>query len=444
MVDRPARERLLMLVPVMPSDRGNGLAMRAGFFLGAYARHFEVDLVVIYGAGSARPSAFVRSRARRIEIINADRPDSHYALVTSVRDPIARLDAFRRYGRPSLAARVSAACRSLDALAGDIRYDAVHVSRLYLAELARPWIGNDRDGTRIMLDCDENDALVYQRFAAVERRRQNLFAAAWADEEAAAFAGFAADWLPKFDLVFAASHKEMKSLSVFGCRMLVVPNVASAAPPRRPRRQGRAYTIVFVGALGYPPNADAVIWFVSRVWRRLERALRHRVRLVIVGDNPPAAIRRLGSQRGIEVTGLVADVARYYRDADLAIAPLHAGGGTRIKIIEAATHGVPLVATSFGAEGTTFQNGVDLLIANNEVNFLRACLLLARNSSLSRRLAARARSKARREYSPVFWRQRVAQLVAPRRDACAISTVDEEIDVRGNDAGQQSRYPRGA
>jgi glycosyltransferase involved in cell wall biosynthesis len=418
MFDRPKRDRLLMLTPIMPSDRGNGLAMRAGFFLDAYLRRFEVDLVVAPVAGIKEPSPFVQSRVRRVEILKADHPDSHFALLSSTGDPITRLDAFRRYGRPSLTAFVRPARRSLEAWAGNVRYDAVHISRLYLAELATPWVGKDRDGTRLVLDCDENDALVYRRLAAMERRRQNPIAAAWADAEAEAFGRFAAEWLRKFHVIFAASSKEAKSLSTFGIRTLVVPNVVSEFPAKPRRRPRRPYTILFVGTLGYAPNADAVIWFASRVWRRLERALRYRVRLVIVGSNPPPAIARLGWQRGIEVTGAVADIARYYRDADLAIAPLRAGGGTRIKVIEAAAHGVPLVTTMFGAEGTTFQPGVDMIMANDEVNFLRACLLLLRNGSLAGRLRERARSKAKRDYSPTYWRARVAQVVACRGGRC--------------------------
>jgi glycosyltransferase involved in cell wall biosynthesis len=278
----------------------------------------------------------------------------------------------------------------------------------------------------------------------MERKRQKPFAAAWIEAEAAAFAHFAADWLPKFDLIFTASHKEMKSLSDFRVRTVVVPNIVRTPLARPRRRRAPLQTIIFVGSLGYAPNADAVTWFVSRVWRRLQHALRHRVRLVIVGSNPPAAISRLRSQRGIEVTGAVADVGRYYRDADLAVVPLRAGGGTRIKVVEAAAHGVPLVTTVFGAEGTTFQHGVDMLMANNEANFLRACCLLLRDVSLSRRLAARAGAKVRRDYSPAYWRARVAQLVACRGDERPVATTVGEFDVRNAGAGEQSRNPRGA
>jgi glycosyltransferase involved in cell wall biosynthesis len=415
LMHQPKRDRLLMLAPTMPSDRGHGLAMRAGFFLDAYSRCYDVDLVVAPVAGSKEPSQFVQSRVHRLEVLDADRPDTHFAMVTSVRDPLARLDAFRRYGRPSLGAFTGPACRLVKTLAGNTRYHVVHVLRLYLAELAAPWMAESHDRARIVLDCDENDASAYHRIAAMYRMQQNAAAADWAEAEAVAFAGLAAAWLPKFDVVFAASRTDAKSLSAFATGMHVIPNVVP--PPASARRQRRRLrTVLFVGNLGYAPNADAVTWFVARVWRRLARAMHFRVRLMIVGANPSARVVRLGRQRAIEVTGSVADVDRYYRDADLAIVPLRAGGGTRIKLIEAANHGVPIVTTALGAEGTTFQHDVDVLVANHSENVLRACLLLLRNGSLSRRLAANARMKANRDYSAAHWRARTVRLLVDEPD----------------------------
>jgi glycosyltransferase involved in cell wall biosynthesis len=434
---RNGRGRLLMLAPIMPSDRGNGLAMRAGFFLDAYSRRFEVDLVVAPVAGSAEASAFVRSRVRRIEVLDLARPESQYALVAAVRDPSARLAAFRRFGRPSLAAFIAPACHSLDGLAADERYQAVHICRLYIAELATPWIGMGRHRPRIVLDCDENDILAHRRLAGMERRRQDPVAAAWAQAEAEAFARFASSWLPNFDRLFASSNEETKSLSRFGVRAFTVPNVVHA-PARSRQRRTNFCSILFIGTLGYAPNADAVTWFVSRIWRRLERALRRRVRLVIVGSDPPSAVRRIGSQRGIKVAGAVADVARYYRQADLVVAPIRAGGGTRIKIIEAAAHAVPIVATSFATRGTTFQHGADMLLADDETSFLRACVLLARDRPLAARLAVSARSKAKRDYSPAYWRARVADLVGDCGGAHPIGMPEEELDVGDCRPGAQS------
>jgi polysaccharide biosynthesis protein PslH len=300
----------------------------------------------------------------------------------------------------------------------------VHVFRLYLVELALPWLDREsRDRPRLLLDCDENDASVYRRLAAMERRRHDPIAAALADAEAEAFAKFLSNWLPRFDLIITASDREMKSLAVSAARAVVIPNVV-ALPTARPRspRDG-SFSILFIGSLGYAPNADAVIWFISRVWKRFQRVMNFRARLLIVGANPPPAVVRLGSLRGVEVKGAVADVAPYYRQADLVIASVRAGGGTRIKILEAAAHGVPIVASRLAAEGTTFQPGIDLLVADHELSFLRACLLLARNRSLASRLATQARAKVKRDYSPAYWRARVVELVADGDETLSGSAV---------------------
>jgi polysaccharide biosynthesis protein PslH len=420
----PRSGRVLMVVPVTPSDRGNGLAMRAAFFLDAYSRRFEVDLVVAPVSGSADVSAFVQSRARTIKIFSLGPADTHYVLAASVRDPLARIEALRRYRKPSLTARIGPLSRALAPLVDD-DYTAVHIFRLYLAELAVPWFERDsRDRPLLVLDCDENDAVAYRRLAAMERQRRDPIAAAFADVQAQAFAGFMSTWLPKFDLLLAASDREMKSLTASAVRGAVVPNVVRIPAVRPPPRRRASCSILFVGTLGYAPNADAVIWFVSRVWRRFQRLMNFRARLLIVGPHPPAAIARFGSMRGVEVTGAVADVARYYRLADLVVAPLRAGGGTRLKIIEAAAYGVPVVATRIAAEGTTFQPGVDMLVADHEDRFLHACLLLARNRPLAKRMAARARIRVKQDYCPEYWGTRVADLVI----ACKETQSDEAFE----------------
>jgi glycosyltransferase involved in cell wall biosynthesis len=245
----------------------------------------------------------------------------------------------------------------------------------------------------------------------MERREGRVAAADLVDVEAEAFTRFASKYIPQFDLVLAASDRELTSLGAPADRCAVIPNVVRA-PLARPPRRSSCFTILFVGSLGYGPNADAVAWFVSRVWARLQRAMNFNVQLLIVGSHPPPAIRRLNGLRGIRVTGAVADVAPFYREADLAVAPIRAGGGTRIKIIEAAAHRLPIVATSLAREGTTFKPGIDMLVADNELSFFRACLTLANQRSTARRLADQAHARYKQHYSSLYWRKRVVQLIA--------------------------------
>jgi glycosyltransferase involved in cell wall biosynthesis len=407
------RGRLLFLAPVVPSRSGNGLAMRAGFFLDAYARVFDVDLAIIpIAAGSNEITEFVRGRVRRAEIVPLSGPDSHYELVAAVADPSSRLAAFRKYGRPSLTSRLTVAVRAaLDAWTGAGTFDVVHVSRLYLAELASPWMDGANRVPRMVIDCDEDDASAYGRLARMEWRQGNDLAARWAQAEAAGFDRMARQWLPRFDLKFVAARGEGETLARrAGGRIAVVPNVAPAARARkRSRPNAGLRTLIFVGTIGYAPNADAIMWFTSHIWPRLRRALPFPIRLMIVGQSPPARITRLARCANIVVTGRVSDLAPFYDAADLAIAPIRSGGGTRIKLLEAAMFGVPMVSTTFAAQGIAFRRGTEILLADSETKFVADCAALLMNPRLAARIAARARWRARQAYDAEFWARRVVQ-----------------------------------
>jgi glycosyltransferase involved in cell wall biosynthesis len=401
------RPSLLFLSPVIPAPRGNGLAMRAGFFLDAYARFFEVDLAIIPVVATPPDDAgFLAKRTGRLRIFERLALDSHLALIAAMTDPPARLEAFRRFGRPSLASGTGAvAQRALAEWTDEIRYDAVHVERLYLAALAAGWLAlPDSSRPRLFIDCDEDDAEAYRRLAALERRRSRQQAAAWTEAEGEAFAALASGALSPFDLVFAASRPEARALSRRGARAMVVPNVVPATATRHAaRRFRRERTILFIGNMGYLPNDDGALWLVSRIWPRLRRAVRGRLRLLVVGSDPSPALLRLARRPDVRVTGRVPEVTPFYREADIVVIPIRAGGGTRIKLLEAAAQGVPIVSTRFGADGTVFRHGHELILADSEGKFAQACAELLRHRGRAARMAARARRKALLHYNAARW-----------------------------------------
>ena len=96
---------MLFLSPVMPAAHGNGLAMRVGFFLQAYAELFDIDLAVFpVVASSSQSSAFASRYAARMSVFPHPGIDAHFGLVAAISDPRERLAAFGRFGRPSIAA----------------------------------------------------------------------------------------------------------------------------------------------------------------------------------------------------------------------------------------------------------------------------------------------------------------------------------------------------
>jgi sugar transferase (PEP-CTERM/EpsH1 system associated) len=145
------------------------------------------------------------------------------------------------------------------------------------------------------------------------------------------------------------------------------PSPEPAGPPH----------LVFTGAMGWQPNAEAMIYFC----REILPAVRTRfpdVQLSIVGLHPPPEVVALGEQPHIHVTGFVPDVRPYIAEATVYIAPLRLGSGTRLKILEAMAMGKAVVSTTIGAEGLAVTDGCHLMIADEAADFAtRICELLA-------------------------------------------------------------------
>jgi glycosyltransferase involved in cell wall biosynthesis len=150
--------------------------------------------------------------------------------------------------------------------------------------------------------------------------------------------------------------------------------------------------------MSYLPNIDAATWFALRILPRLRRALPFQLRFVIAGDHSSRQVAALARRSGVVVVGKFDDAAELYRRASLAVIPIRAGGGTRIKLLEAATYGVPMVATRFGAGGSGFRSGLELLLADSEGDFSASCARLLRDFGLASRLVARARRRVTCEF----------------------------------------------
>lgn len=107
---------------------------------------------------------------------------------------------------------------------------------------------------------------------------------------------------------------------------------------------------VFVGAMDYRANVDAVLWFTKEVWPTI-RAACPTANFWIVGARPVSAVRALDRQTGVFVTGRVPDVRPYLRFANVAVAPLRIARGVQNKILEALAMELPVVATPQAWEG---------------------------------------------------------------------------------------------
>jgi glycosyltransferase involved in cell wall biosynthesis len=230
-----------------------------------------------------------------------------------------------------------------------------------------------------------------------------------------------AAWLPRFDRLIACTdaHERRLAAAYPQSRRAIVAN--SVALPQKGDRERHDIRddadkhLLFVGNLSYRPNIDGIIGFVRDVLPRLHARFGNRVVLRIAGSVPVREIVALASAPGVELIADLPDLAAIYAWTDLAIIPLDAGGGTRIKLLEAFAHGVPVVATTVGAEGVYAQHETHLLIADGEIAFADACSLLLANREYANRLASKARDLVEARYSHDVGVRAIREALAPRQ-----------------------------
>lgn len=116
-------------------------------------------------------------------------------------------------------------------------------------------------------------------------------------------------------------------------------------------------------------------------------------RLLIAGPNPELIPEFALNPANVEFTGFVESLHSLYKRSRVACCPILAGGGTRIKIIEAAAYAKPIVATTIGAEGLDFVNGQEIFLRDNAAGFAEACVKLLRDEELGKKLGLAARIK---------------------------------------------------
>ncbi len=236
----------------------------------------------------------------------------------------------------------------------------------------------------------------------VEQRRVGLFER----EEAA-----------RATLVTVCSATDREALGLPGVEVLPNAYARPAAPCGR-REVGPAPVLLFAGQMTYHPNEDAAAWFVDAVLP-LVRTRFPDVRLSIVG-RPTPAVRALAAADGVEVRGYVEDITAELATADVVVVPLRQGSGTRIKILEAWAHHLPVVSTSIGAEGLGATNGRELLIADAPAAFAAAIERVLTDDDLRATLVDEGADRFERDYD---WEPIGARFAARARTVAAEAHV---------------------
>lgn len=164
--------------------------------------------------------------------------------------------------------------------------------------------------------------------------------------------------------------------------------------------------LLFVGSFRHTPNQDGLRFFLREVWPLIRRDVPD-ARLTIVGDGPWADMPEAAADNAVTATGFVEDTRPFFARCAVSVAPIRAGAGTRIKILDSLAAGAPVVSTTLGCEGIAVQPGTDVLIADSAPDFAAAVVRVLGDPALAETLRRNGRRLAAATYD---WRAIVGQL----------------------------------
>jgi sugar transferase (PEP-CTERM/EpsH1 system associated) len=364
-------------------------------------KHLSRDHQIVLVAATDEPvrEADVAEVARfcsRVEIVPVGRLQSFASL--AFRAPFSSLP-LQTHFYDSAAMR-----RRLATVLAEETVDVIHASLIRIL----PYVWDVRD-VPVVVDLMDT----FSRSIALRKRTASPLTR-WAYEiEERRVAAYERAACERFPLLFVCAEIDRQALHA---RNVSVIRTCADLDAFEYRREGREDDLVIMtGNMGYPPNVDAVTWFVANVWP-LVRAARPQLRFRVVGLRPARQIRELAGSHGIEVTGPVRDVAAELQRATLAVCPMRVGSGMQIKVLEAMATGTPIVSTSFGNEGIEAVPGAEIEVADEPQAFASAMLGLLSDPVRRARIAAAARRSSETNFT---WSAHAALLEKTYRRAIA-------------------------
>ena len=416
--------RILFLTQVLPYPLDAGPKIRAYYMLRHLAQRHEVTLV-----------SFIRSEDKLEHVTHLQTFCQSVHTVpmsrSRLRDAGFLLQSLL-LGRPFIIARdtVPAMQTTVQRLLATGAFDVIHADQLWMAQYAalarksrisscRGSAWSEGEAKRPALVLDQHNAvyLIPQRLAQYECNplKRLLLELEWRK-----LARYEADVCQQFDHIITVTYEDKQALltqtlnfqhqrrsgnsqlpdSRFTTIPICVDPSATPVVERNPDARG----ILHLGTMFWPPNIEGVLWFAKEVLPLVQQQVPD-VRFYVVGKNPPSEIRSLATHHSslVTVTGYVDvdNVTPYIADSAVFIVSLHAGGGMRVKILDAWLWGIPVVSTSIGVEGLDIELGKNMLIADDAISFAQAVVNVLIDPALARRLRANGRKWVEKVYD---WR----------------------------------------
>lgn len=202
--------------------------------------------------------------------------------------------------------------------------------------------------------------------------------------------------------IVAVSEDDKKEIETTTGRsdIAVVPNGVDikAFVVRKKSVAPKAPVFLFVGNFSWIQNRDAILYLVEEIWPEIVKTFPGAT-LRVVGKQATNEIRKRMNTKGVLLLEQIDDIREEFSRADIMLAPIRIGGGTKFKILEAMASGVPVITTTQGTQGLAVTSGSELFVAATSEEFLAHAQMLLTNEKRRLSVTAKGRMLIEKKYS---------------------------------------------
>lgn len=280
------------------------------------------------------------------------------------------------------------------------QYDFIFIYKLspllYFLNLPRAW------RSKVVIDFDDIlSDLYFNYYKNFFTARKNSYSLRFYENKA----------LKQFKRVFVCSNDAVLRISArHRNKAGIIPNIFSAKKEDFFNAPKDKNQLLFVGSLDYFPNTDGLKWFFSHIWPEFKKTYPN-LKMTVVGKaqkSNESLKSFFGNPVNVEVALNVPDVRPYYQNCFATVVPLLNGSGTRLKILESAAYGRPVMTTAKGMEGLNFQDQNEIFVFNDSAMFINAYQKLLDDQSY-RQITQAARDVLTNHYSPQAFESYMSQ-----------------------------------
>lgn len=380
--------RCLVLTPFVPYPPVDGGRVRILGLLDALAARCDVDLLSLAREeGDHEAVGALRRRGHTVQPVFEDRPSA-----VSIGRAIAHGSSLYLAKYSSTAFAATLASRLESSL-----YDIVQCEYPYTGQLIT---SAPRTEAAWVLDAHNVEHALSRQLERVAEPRNRPLYRLYARRETAARLREEVAICSSMDAVVTVSRPDASALAnvVPGLDPVVVPNGVDLERliPNEDSKASRPSGL-FVGKLDYRPNVDGLRWFVGSILPLILGKIPE-FELVVAGSGDSRRVASALRSPGVRFVGRVDDVLPYFQETWIVLAPLRAGSGTRLKILEALAAGSAVVTTPIGQEGLETIADEHLLVARDANDFAKSVVRLCRDEGLRLRLGGAGRALVERSY----------------------------------------------